>query len=130
MYSILIVEDDEFQRASLKKMLQSLNKRFNIYEASNALDAFNLAKDIEINLFLVDIELEESSGLHLANKLRSEEHTSELQSRQYLVCRLLLDKKLRSYVQRINSEGTTILLTTHYLAEAEQLCDLLAFITE
>src|SRR3712207_8870338 len=26
---------------------------------------------------------------------RSEEHTSELQSRQYLVCRLLLDKKMR-----------------------------------
>src|SRR3712207_7076506 len=26
---------------------------------------------------------------------RSEEHTSELQSRQYLVCRLLLEKKLR-----------------------------------
>src|SRR3712207_9298316 len=26
--------------------------------------------------------------------LRSEEHTSELQSRQYLVCRLLLEKKL------------------------------------
>src|SRR3712207_8423533 len=28
-----------------------------------------------------------------ANDLRSEEHTSELQSRQYLVCRLLLEKK-------------------------------------
>src|SRR3712207_7871649 len=27
---------------------------------------------------------------------RSEEHTSELQSRQYLVCRLLLDKKINS----------------------------------
>src|SRR3712207_7837078 len=27
------------------------------------------------------------------NHLRSEEHTSELQSRQYLVCRLLLEKK-------------------------------------
>src|SRR3712207_7281717 len=27
------------------------------------------------------------------NWLRSEEHTSELQSRQYLVCRLLLEKK-------------------------------------
>src|SRR3712207_9273804 len=26
-------------------------------------------------------------------QLRSEEHTSELQSRQYLVCRLLLEKK-------------------------------------
>src|SRR3712207_7749916 len=28
-----------------------------------------------------------------AIKARSEEHTSELQSRQYLVCRLLLEKK-------------------------------------
>src|SRR3712207_8941585 len=32
-------------------------------------------------------------GLALAQTLRSEEHTSELQSRQYLVCRLLLEKK-------------------------------------
>src|SRR5947209_10758245 len=30
---------------------------------------------------------------HGANEYRSEEHTSELQSRQYLVCRLLLEKK-------------------------------------
>src|SRR3712207_8583987 len=28
---------------------------------------------------------------------RSEEHTSELQSRQYLVCRLLLEKKTTQY---------------------------------
>src|SRR3712207_8281050 len=28
---------------------------------------------------------------------RSEEHTSELQSRQYLVCRLLLEKKKKIY---------------------------------
>src|SRR3712207_8087576 len=28
---------------------------------------------------------------------RSEEHTSELQSRQYLVCRLLLEKKNKKY---------------------------------
>src|SRR3712207_6981155 len=30
--------------------------------------------------------------------LRSEEHTSELQSRQYLVCRLLLEKKRKTYL--------------------------------
>src|SRR3712207_7339307 len=29
----------------------------------------------------------------LLDRLRSEEHTSELQSHQYLVCRLLLEKK-------------------------------------
>src|SRR5476651_2752071 len=31
-------------------------------------------------------------------KGRSEEHTSELQSRQYLVCRLLLEKKKKKYI--------------------------------
>src|SRR3712207_7388877 len=35
---------------------------------------------------------------------RSEEHTSELQSRQYLVCRLLLEKK----TQKTPSTNTTI----------------------
>src|SRR3712207_7265348 len=30
----------------------------------------------------------------VSNYTRSEEHTSELQSRQYLVCRLLLEKKI------------------------------------
>ena len=38
--------------------------------------------------------------------------------------------ELWHYVQRINAEGTTILLTTHYLEEAEQLCDRIAFINE
>src|SRR3712207_7818970 len=32
-------------------------------------------------------------GVWAARGSRSEEHTSELQSRQYLVCRLLLEKK-------------------------------------
>src|SRR3712207_7189812 len=32
-------------------------------------------------------------GRHPPARQRSEEHTSELQSRQYLVCRLLLEKK-------------------------------------
>src|SRR3712207_8086244 len=35
----------------------------------------------------------EATTLLLALRFRSEEHTSELQSRQYLVCRLLLEKK-------------------------------------
>jgi ABC-2 type transport system ATP-binding protein len=36
--------------------------------------------------------------------------------------------ELWHYVQKVNDEGTTILLTTHYLEEAEQLCDRVAFI--
>lgn len=38
--------------------------------------------------------------------------------------------ELWQYVKRINEEGTTILLTTHYLEEAEQLCDRIAFIND
>src|SRR3712207_6957371 len=35
-------------------------------------------------------------GRRAARRRRSEEHTSELQSRQYLVCRLLLEKKKKT----------------------------------
>jgi ABC-2 type transport system ATP-binding protein len=38
--------------------------------------------------------------------------------------------ELWQYVQEVNRLGTTILLTTHYLEEAEQLCDQIAFINE
>src|SRR3712207_7901721 len=41
-------------------------------------------------------------------ELRSEEHTSELQSRQYIVCRLLLEKKKLSIAETIDRQ-TTIL---------------------
>src|SRR3712207_6882510 len=39
---------------------------------------------------------------------RSEEHTSELQSRQYLVCRLLLEKKKKKKKARRETETETI----------------------
>lgn len=38
--------------------------------------------------------------------------------------------ELWHYVQKINAEGTTILLTTHYLEEADQLCGRIAFIAD
>src|SRR5258707_9039255 len=39
---------------------------------------------------------------------RSEEHTSELQSRQYLVCRLLLEKKKKKKKRKYNKIETTM----------------------
>src|SRR3712207_8369151 len=38
---------------------------------------------------------------------RSEEHTSELQSRQYLVCRLLLEKKNKHAELAVNSQTSS-----------------------
>src|SRR3712207_8000774 len=48
----------------------------------------------------IQVVVREGEEVHLVDargrgELRSEEHTSELQSRQYLVCRLLLEKKKR-----------------------------------
>src|SRR3712207_6873581 len=44
-----------------------------------------------------------SFALGTRTNLRSEEHTSELQSRQYLVCRLLLEKKKKKYLHPVTS---------------------------
>src|SRR3712207_7521470 len=41
-----------------------------------------------------------------ARRARSEEHTSELQSRQYLVCRLLLEKKKANVSTRMKDHTT------------------------
>src|SRR5258707_6095357 len=52
-------------------------------------------------------------------KARSEEHTSELQSRQYLVCRLLLEKKEdTSQVQSLQHELCRIHLYRNYAYHA------------
>src|SRR5947209_12076629 len=44
----------------------------------------------------------------VAANVRSEEHTSELQSRQYLVCRLLLEKKKNIIILSSNITFTSI----------------------
>src|SRR5258707_3119554 len=51
---------------------------------------------------------------------RSEEHTSELQSRQYLVCRLLLEKKMTSRVRRYRY---TSVRYSHRLGRREMSAD-------
>src|SRR5437899_9124871 len=47
----------------------------------------------EFNIKLEKIPCEHPGGFGIRNLLRSEEHTSELQSLRHLVCRLLLEKK-------------------------------------
>src|SRR3712207_8922276 len=50
--------------------------------------------DPDVNRMTVWSSTQTSTGVRAAIAVkRSEEHTSELQSRQYLVCRLLLEKK-------------------------------------
>lgn len=41
-----------------------------------------------------------------------------------------LRQDLWSYIRRLHADGTTILLTTHYLDEADELCEQVAFIRD
>src|SRR3712207_7207793 len=53
-----------------------------------------------------------ASFLERIEATRSEEHTSELQSRQYLVCRLLLEKKKNDHKYSTGISQPPFLLTT------------------
>src|SRR5687768_18006731 len=65
-------------------------------------------------------KLQQPNGLfyHAPDSRRSEEHTSELQSRLHLVCRLLLEKKKKTIHQETLStplNATSLHLYTHKL---------------
>src|SRR5947209_16982068 len=72
-------------------------------------------------LWLTDADLDMTlfdntgAGTPLSSSgVRSEEHTSELQSRQYLVCRLLLEKKKKTMtMQKRNSLCTSAMAKQH-----------------
>src|SRR3712207_8475035 len=82
-YTTLFRSEKGFIRLDL---LLSRNFRFNNTDVGYLQLSQNLAPLLEIK----EISISYESTVQLQ---RSEEHTSELQSRQYLVCRLLLEKK-------------------------------------
>src|SRR3989442_5745743 len=53
--------------------------------------------------------------VHARMQVRSEEHTSELQSRPHLVCRLLLEKKKKNNIQANNSATLLVDSTTLHM---------------
>src|SRR2546422_6880502 len=59
------------------------------------------------SLVVAQIDLPRARDLLLRNQ-RSEEHTSELQSRLHLVCRLLLEKK-KKQLSKINADEKVLI---------------------
>src|SRR3712207_7877919 len=87
----------------------SLHDALPIYSGLLAVNSLNfyLLKSVFILLFFLR---KISLDYGILGRLRSEEHTSELQSRQYLVCRLLLEKKKNFIIFH-----TTFILSMHFL---------------
>src|SRR3712207_8556755 len=82
-----------------------------------------IEKPEEFAAIMAEYDYRLTTGAHPEIQLRSEEHTSELQSRQYLVCRLLLEKKKNKQMNTLIiprdfeylSSGITIPNTSYYL---------------
>src|SRR5947209_9652011 len=73
--------------------------RTSLTPAGRPVSGAGISSRVWLNIVLMN---DASAGpTFVVGPLRSEEHTSELQSRQYLVCRLLLEKKKQSAIQNL-----------------------------
>src|SRR2546422_8080140 len=79
---VLLVDDNQNGLLARKSLLEE--QGLAITTATNGEEAFEAFSKGKFDLLVTDYRMP---------KLRSEEHTSELQSRLHLVCRLLLEKK-------------------------------------
>src|SRR3712207_8550115 len=86
-YTPLFRSDGTLERCREQKRVTLLRQ-----PPRDAID-LRLEPHVEHPVGLVEDERVDPLERQHAAVLRSEEHTSELQSRQYLVCRLLLEKK-------------------------------------
>src|SRR2546429_6286247 len=86
---VSVVDDDESLRRSLRNLLRSVG--FGVETFASAEEFLRSAQRENTGCLVLDLRMTGMSGLDLLR--RSEEHTSELQSRLHLVCRLLLEKK-------------------------------------
>src|SRR2546422_7863982 len=73
------------------------------YRSVPVTEGYRLAREYALRALALDQSLPEAHTslawvLHVYDWDRSEEHTSELQSRLHLVCRLLLEKKKKNTV--------------------------------
>src|SRR2546425_3844780 len=69
---------------------------------ANVLPSLPMRNELKPEQLTRDVAIQNSTRVSCSglSSLRSEEHTSELQSLAYLVCRLLLEKKKQNTLQR------------------------------
>src|SRR5690606_28222663 len=85
---VWVVEPRAARRVQPSKLL--------VERARQAQDHARLGQAGAIRFFEHGCAGDDQDGLAAQGEVRSEEHTSELQSRENLVCRLLLEKKKKS----------------------------------
>jgi len=135
-------------RARIKPIINAVFEDPNLYERLSGRDNLRLfAQLYEAPASRAD-ELLETVGLTAAAKRKVKTYSSGMKQR-LLVARALVNKprvlfmdeptrgldptsarELRALVSRLSDEGTTVFLTTHYMEEADELCDRVAFLSQ
>src|SRR3712207_2948180 len=101
-----LVKSDTYTIAEICRQVGITPKTYHqwVNDYPDFADAIEMARQERMQFFVQEAkksllkkiqgyEVTETKVVTVPTKGRSEEHTSELQSRQYLVCRLLLEKK-------------------------------------
>src|SRR3712207_8308672 len=86
-----LFRSDDYPDAHVVRLEQNYRSTQTILNAANAVVANNRGR--KTKSLWTDGDEGDRIAIREMPDERSEEHTSELQSRQYLVCRLLLEKK-------------------------------------
>lgn len=97
--NILIIEDTEVSRNVLKKIITECEKSVRIYNADNVAEAYRLANEVSIDLFLVDIILEpdkprKMGGIEFVSHIRD---TKQYAYTPVIFITSLEDPKLHAY---------------------------------
>ena len=70
MYNILVLEHDCIQLKTLSDIIKQSGDMYHVYETTNIAEALKIAKLEMIDLFYIDINLKNESGLNFALELR------------------------------------------------------------
>jgi ABC-2 type transport system ATP-binding protein len=147
-HATILGHDVASDRDRIKPLINAVFEDPNLYERLSGRDNLLLFCALyDVSAARTD-ELLEVVGLTSAAKRKVKTYSSGMKQR-LLVARALVNKprvlfmdeptrgldptsarELRALVSKLSDEGTTIFLTTHYMEEADELCDRVAFLSQ
>src|ERR1700722_10923981 len=119
-YRIMVVDDSKLARMAFAKSLNTVRPDWTRVEATNAAEALELAKQGSVDLAVLDFNMPERDGLHLAADLRalkpqmplaviSANHQKEIVERAHVVdatflAKPITDAALREFLEHAEAQ--------------------------